>query len=59
MCSAISGAPAALVATALIGATGTTRAVSLYLIAGCLVSAACVLLLRERHRAELSDEPVR
>lgn len=55
VCSAISGAPAAIVATALISATGTTRAVSLYVIGGCVISAVCALLLRDNHRAELSD----
>jgi len=55
VCSAISGAPAAIVATALISATGTTRAVSLYVIAGCVVSAVCALLLRETYRADIDD----
>jgi hypothetical protein len=55
VCSAISGAPAAIVATALVSATGTSRAVSLYVIAGCLVSALCVLLLSESHRKALGD----
>jgi MFS family permease len=55
VCSAISGAPAAIVAAALIGATGTTRAVSLYVVAGCVVSAICALLITETYRKDISE----
>ncbi|MCI2418288.1 MHS family MFS transporter [Saccharopolyspora sp. K220] len=53
-CSTISAAPAAVVATALINATGSSAAVSLYVIGGCLVSLVCVLLLRETYRSDIS-----
>lgn len=56
LCSVISGAPAAIVATWLITATGTTRAVSIYVIVGCAVSLVCALLIRDRHRDDISGE---
>jgi metabolite-proton symporter len=55
LCSVISAAPAAIVATWLIQSTGTTRAVSIYVAIGCAVSLVCALLIRDRHRDDISE----
>ncbi|MGH3358059.1 MAG: MFS transporter [Nocardioidaceae bacterium] len=52
MSSVVAGAPAALVAAALVNATGSAKAVSFYLLAGAVVSLVALYLLREtRHSA--------
>jgi hypothetical protein len=52
--SVIAGAPAAVVAAALVNATGSAKAVSICLAGGALVSVIAVALLRETHREELA-----
>lgn len=52
--SVVAGAPAAAVAAALVHATGSPKAVSIYLAAGAVISLIAVALLRETHRDELA-----
>jgi MFS transporter, MHS family, shikimate and dehydroshikimate transport protein len=47
MSSVVAGAPAAIVAAWLVEVTGSSRAVSIYVLIGCLVSLAAVAMLRE------------
>jgi MFS family permease len=54
--SMVAGAPAALVAGALVAATGTTMAVSWYVIGAGFISLLCVLFLKETYRADLTKE---
>lgn len=54
--SMVAGAPAALVAGALVAATGTTMAVSWYVIGAAVISLLCVLFLKETYRADLTKE---
>lgn len=54
--SLVSGAPAALVAGALVAATGSARAVSWYVIGATVLSLICVVALRETARTELKAE---
>lgn len=54
--SVVSGAPAPLVAGILVSATGTTMAVSWYIIIGAVISLACVYALRETYRADLGGK---
>ncbi|MFC9832793.1 MFS transporter [Rhodococcus sp. NPDC127530] len=54
--SVVSGAPAPLVAGALVSATGATLAVSWYVMIGAVISLACVLALRETYRVDLAEE---
>ncbi|MGA8115563.1 MAG: MFS transporter [Actinocatenispora sp.] len=54
MSSVVAGAPAAVVAAALVSATGTPKAVSLYLVVGAVISLIAVALLRETNRKELA-----
>lgn len=54
--SMVAGAPAALVAGALVAATGTTMAVSWYVIGAAFISLLCVLFLKETYRADLTKE---
>lgn len=54
--SMVAGAPAALVAGALVAATGTTMSVSWYVIAAAFISLLCVLFLKETYRADLTKE---
>ena len=51
--SVVAGAPAPLVAGALVSATGATLAVSWYVMIGAAISIACVLALRETYRVDL------
>lgn len=52
--SVVAGAPAAAVAAALVNATGSAKAVSIYLAVGAVVSLIAIALLRETHREELA-----
>lgn len=54
--SLVAGAPAALVAGALVAATGDARAVSWYVIGAAVISLGCVLALKETARTELQAE---
>ncbi|WP_051579831.1 MFS transporter [Pseudonocardia acaciae] len=51
--SVIAGAPAAVVAAALVNATGSAKGVSVYLAAGAIVSLVAVALLSETRKKEL------
>ncbi|MDI9893672.1 MFS transporter [Rhodococcus sp. IEGM 1381] len=54
--SVVSGAPAPLVAGALVSATGATFAVSFYVMIGAVISLACVFALKETFRVDLAAE---
>jgi len=54
--SMVAGAPAALVAGALVAATGTTMSVSWYVIGAAFISLLCVFFLKETYRADLTKE---
>jgi MHS family shikimate/dehydroshikimate transporter-like MFS transporter len=56
MSSVVAGAPAALVAAALVSATGSSLAVSWYVIGAAVVSLVCVLALKEMRGVELARE---
>ncbi len=56
LASIAAGAVAPLIAVALLDATGTTVAVSLYLVAMCVITVIAVLLARETRGASLEDE---
>jgi MFS transporter, MHS family, shikimate and dehydroshikimate transport protein len=53
MSSVVAGAPAAIVAAWLVQTTGTSRAVSIYVLVGALVSLVAVALLSETRQREL------
>jgi len=53
MSSVVAGAPAAMVAAWLVETTGSSRAVSMYVLIGCLVSLAAVAMLRETQNRPL------
>jgi MFS transporter, MHS family, shikimate and dehydroshikimate transport protein len=52
--SVVAGAPAAAVAAALVNATGSAKAVSVYLVAGAVISLIAVALLRETRHERLA-----
>jgi MHS family shikimate/dehydroshikimate transporter-like MFS transporter len=54
--SVIAGAPAALVAAALVAATGTSMSVSWYVVGATVISLASVVMLKETSRVELTKE---
>ncbi len=51
--SVVAGAPAPIVAAALVAATGSPKAVSIYLAGGALISLIAIALLRETYRDRL------
>ena len=51
--SVVAGAPAAVVAAALVNATGSAKAVSVYLAGGAVISLVAIALLRETSHKEL------
>ncbi|MGI5281766.1 MFS transporter [Nonomuraea polychroma] len=54
--SVVAGAPAALVASALVATTGTSLSVAWYVIGAAVVSLACIAALTETSRAPLTKE---
>ncbi|MCT9078743.1 MFS transporter, partial [Streptomyces fulvoviolaceus] len=56
MSSVVAGAPAPLVAAALVSATGSSLAVSWYVIGAAVVSLICIAALTETHRTQLTME---
>lgn len=52
----VTAAPAPTVAALLVAATGTSMSVAVYMLVAAVVSVACILMLRETHRADLGVE---
>ena len=55
--AALGGGFSPVIATALLAATGTTIAISLYMIALALLAVACVWALTETYQTDMDDEP--